>query len=582
MTDNAILLTQGDLTQLGCEALVLPMDRQGLESRFRGRLHRAVTEIPGFRDDYRHAYQAFLAHKNQEWLEIGDTFWVPLRRTEPPYGIVCVAAAGGHSHAQHAALAVAAAIRCAAPKLDSRRTAKKPTLTIALPAVLLGGGGGRWDEHKVAEAQLEAARTALQDFPGVDAVFVLYTPNDYRLFSDARQRIGAAPPLPDTLTAAVPELATAIAADESALFVGAGVSEGAGLPGYKAVIAAMARELGITAVGDDQESALEVAQWYRNHHGAAHSARVQQLLLRLLDRPEILPSLSHYLLLGLPIRHILTTNYDDLLERTLTHLRRFPVSVAQARDIPQTGGRGVYTVKLHGDLAHGDWSGDYDDVVLSRDDYDDFFDRRPLMASLLEGLLLNRTFLFVGYSLRDPNFRLIFNKLDRQLREARRPAYVLTFDEPSEHQRTYWERKNVRLLSVASGTPERTLWLFLDRLAAQVQGTQRLTLSPDSAEPTRAAQPLLQALLQVGEQLRDLDVESLTPDEVRVAAAALATLAEEGWRSPTYLPLPKLWQRLAARATPADRPRLLQQALRYTESKELAEVILTELKGSPS
>ena len=31
-----------------------------------------------------------------------------------------------------------------------------------------------------------------------------------------------------------------------------------------------------------------------------------------------MPTLGHYLLLALPVRHIVTTNYDDLIERALT------------------------------------------------------------------------------------------------------------------------------------------------------------------------------------------------------------------------------------------------------------------------
>ena len=55
-----------------------------------------------------------------------------------------------------------------------------------------------------------------------------------------------------------------------------------------------------------------------------------------------------------------------------------------------------------------------------RFDYATFFERRPAMAILLEGLLLNQTFFFVGYSLRDPNFRQVFSRIARMLREARR------------------------------------------------------------------------------------------------------------------------------------------------------------------
>ena len=79
-------------------------------------------------------------------------------------------------------------------------------------------------------------------------------------------------------------------------------------------------------------------------------------------------------------------------------------------------------VKLHGDAAEPGA------IVLCRDDYDEFFERRPAMALLLEGLMLNRTFLFVGYGLRDPNFRQVFGRVGRMLREAHRPAFATSFE----------------------------------------------------------------------------------------------------------------------------------------------------------
>ena len=53
------------------------------------------------------------------------------------------------------------------------------------------------------------------------------------------------------------------------------------------------------------------------------------------DRSGALPTLAHYLLLSLPVRLVLTTNYDELLEMTLTALKRYPVKVVQQRDVPR-------------------------------------------------------------------------------------------------------------------------------------------------------------------------------------------------------------------------------------------------------
>src|SRR5262249_21976975 len=155
---------------------------------------------------------------------------------------------------------------------------------------------------------------------------------------------------------------------------------------------------------------LDLAQWYREQFG---NARLAEVLRATFAQPG-LPTLAHYLLLGLPVRHVITTNYDHLIERALTALKRHPVPVVRQEEVAHTGGEAVYVVKLHGDAHHAE------DIVLTRDDYSMFFERRPAMALLLEGLLLNRTFFFVGYGLRDLNFREIFGRIARMLREAKR------------------------------------------------------------------------------------------------------------------------------------------------------------------
>src|SRR5205823_6157671 len=89
-------------------------------------------------------------------------------------------------------------------------------------------------------------------------------------------------------------------------------------------------------------------------------------------RASCSPAPAHYLLLSLPFRLIITTNYDDLLERALIALKRHPIKVVRQEDVARTGqGDGVFVVKLHGDAAEPEG------VVLARDDYDEFFQARP-------------------------------------------------------------------------------------------------------------------------------------------------------------------------------------------------------------
>lgn len=62
--------------------------------------------------------------------------------------------------------------------------------------------------------------------------------------------------------------------------------------------------------------------------------------------------------------------------------------------------------KLHGDV------GTPEDAVITRSDYEEFgYNKRKLFREVLEGDLLTKTFLFLGFSFEDPNFNYIIGRL---------------------------------------------------------------------------------------------------------------------------------------------------------------------------
>ena len=81
MTKPIPLITLGDLAQVGADALLFPTDSRGVDSVVEGKLHQAFREIPGFLNAYQKAHKAFLQQKKQTWLQVGDTFWVPDRKS---------------------------------------------------------------------------------------------------------------------------------------------------------------------------------------------------------------------------------------------------------------------------------------------------------------------------------------------------------------------------------------------------------------------------------------------------------------------------------------------------------------------
>jgi hypothetical protein len=115
------------------------------------------------------------------------------------------------------------------------------------------------------------------------------------------------------------ELVQAIAGGNAVLFVGAGLSRGAGLPGWTELLEPLLDEIDLPA--GRRGDLLQAAQDYENARGRdALLAHV----CRETDVSDREPTGNHRLLLELGIDTWIPTNYDGLLEKTFerTDLRR--------------------------------------------------------------------------------------------------------------------------------------------------------------------------------------------------------------------------------------------------------------------
>lgn len=574
-----IFIVHGDITQLAADAIAYSTST-ALDTT--GHLYSSFKKhLPEFIRRYR------AEARGHRPCEVGDTLWVELPERHRPRGVVVVAATGhtDYPYEEVPGLVVERAIARAVEGLQQRGRKENERLLVALPAFRMGAGG-RWDQElQSARLQLRRAREMLDrpEFGDVDVAFIVYTPQIYQTYLEARRREFGEPPCEH------PELEEALRNGECVLFIGAGLSKGSGLPDWSELIRRLAAELRIDQPVE-QLDYLDVAQWYAEDKRFG-PAKLAHMICAILGDPEAhaRPTLAHYLLMALPARFVITTNYDQLLEQTLRALRRYPLPVVKQEDVPRTGQReGIYVVKLHGDM------GDAEHLVLTRDAYDTFFRDRPAMALLLEGLLLNETFFFVGYSLRDPNFRQIYARISGMLQDALRPAFatILYPDRGTgKYLKRQWKSKGLSLILFEEKngeSPEHQLLRFLDRLAERVtRQTSHLFLARDVvmdelSEPLRM---LRQNILieEVGERVKQACAESAgSEEETRHLAQLLAFLTFQGWRPARTSPvrLSDLWEVLAARCEkhPAERRRMLVIALRNTERMEDAERIREQLE----
>ncbi len=189
--------------------------------------------------------------------------------------------------------------------------------------------------------------------------------------------------------------------ENAAIFAGAGLSVASGLVNWKGLLTEIAEELNLNI--DKENDLIALAQYYENEKGGRGSINSQ-----LIDEftKDVTVSENHYILTSLPIQTFWTTNYDNLIEKTFEDKGK-TVDVKRcsenlAINIPR---RDAVIYKMHGDitLPH--------DAVITKDDYESYNEKRQLFTTALQGDLVSKTFLFIGFSFEDPNLEYILSRI---------------------------------------------------------------------------------------------------------------------------------------------------------------------------
>lgn len=255
-------------------------------------------------------------------------------------------------------------------------------------------------------------------------------------------------------------LKTNLSAGNVVAFVGAGMSAGAGLPGWYKMISELSLRVGYELPPSQWasgETLIDAAQYYINREGL-HS--LIAFLKDRLDTTNKEPTLAHQALARLPISMVFTANYDDLLERAYRDAGKRVQLVVSDRSLPFLRRDPDITnlVKLYGDLDQPET------IVLARQQYESYFLQRPQMIKLLETELARSDLLYLGWSHTDPHFNLVFGEMLSRFGQFIHTGYAVMFDIP-QNQRMDLERKHIRVVELPSNT-DRTAQLaeWLDGL----------------------------------------------------------------------------------------------------------------------
>ena len=225
-------------------------------------------------------------------------------------------------------------------------------------------------------------------------------------------------------------------------FVGAGVSRLSEYPTWGGLVDKFYKELyGKDRVGEySSDELLRIPQFFYESKGKRH----YELILRDVFDVEKEPHDIHYKILSLNPAHIITTNYDDLLEQTCRKRGKHYTKISADEELSRAASS-RFLIKAHGDFSRGFRA---ENVVLKEDDYRHYDQNYALISTWMKTSLATSTLVFIGYSFRDHNIKLL---LDWAIQFGKKHFIIRTDYEPiKDFERKYYENRGLRIIDSAS------------------------------------------------------------------------------------------------------------------------------------
>jgi hypothetical protein len=320
------------------------------------------------------------------------------------------------------------------------------------------------------------------------------------------------------------------------LFVGAGLSAAAGLPDWKKLLTRVIDE---TAAEDPSNEAdlrelladeklLEVADHCKSALGRQRFAEILRdtVGVKVAKLPAV-----HELLVKLPLPAIVTTNFDKLIETACTQssgeIPKAPSHSGLAQQGTLLFDDRFFVLKAHGDID------DESSLVFTLSDYRALIHGNTAFQELFAALLMTHAVLFVGYSLNDPDFRLL---LDHQLTvfgENIPPRYALMTGVNAVEREVLRRSAQIRVLSYQDPT-HGAVKTFLERLTKAIADAaappSALPIPPPAAPAAAPASPEPR-VTRSGARRRPAEKETTAKDAAELLKEEIRRGDETLWAS---------------------------------------------------
>lgn len=240
------------------------------------------------------------------------------------------------------------------------------------------------------------------------------------------------------------------------IFIGAGVSNNSGYKSWDELVEIFDNKIKYSKEKHkySSEELLKIPQYFFNENRDEY----KNILKKEFD---VIPALTNPIidiLLELKPNHIITTNFDKLIELSLNknniygcpigdELNKYQV-ICKDSDLISAP-KNNFLIKMHGDLDN------FESLVLKEDDYLKYSSTHVLIETYIKSLLIGHTFLFVGYSLGDYNLKLIMSWVEDIIKKYKFNNKKMInkhyFINPStqvlnKYEKEYYKNKNILVI----------------------------------------------------------------------------------------------------------------------------------------
>lgn len=219
------------------------------------------------------------------------------------------------------------------------------------------------------------------------------------------------------------------------IFAGAGISKDSGIPLWKDIKNEMLSVLGSPEIFENTDPTVIAQYLYKARGQTEYNQKIRELLGFYKN---LQPNAIHKAIVNLRPKHIITTNFDNLLENALPPSSSYYI-IRRDQDFPYAHSD-RFLIKMH-----GDWQ--IMNFVFKEEDYLSYSRDWPLTEGFVRGVFASHIVLFVGFSFEDRNLKQILDWVKDILKNDLQPAYLFSTDNKNKHELSYFESKGLHLLS---------------------------------------------------------------------------------------------------------------------------------------